>query len=235
MIQVVAAPTASGSYEHGDGSMSRIQLVIGNKNYSSWSLRAWLALCQTGVDFDEVVIPLDRPETPDAIRQWSPSGKVPLLRDGELTVWDSLAIGEHLAERFPGAGLWPREQSARATARSAAAEMHSGFAALRRAMPMDVRTRAPKAPEPDVAGDIQRICDLWADCRERFGRGHGEFLFGPFTLADAFYAPVASRFLTYGVELSGTARAYVEAVMATPAMRAWAAAAAEEPWVIADP
>jgi glutathione S-transferase len=215
--------------------MARFTLVIGNKNYSSWSLRAWLALWQTGAAFDEVVIPLDRDDTAEAIRQWSSAGKVPILRDGDLTVWDSLAIGEYLAEQFPDAGLWPREREARAVARCAAAEMHSGFAALRRDMPMDVRRRTVQAPSADVAADIARICALWAECRARFGEGRGDFLFGDFTLADAFYAPVASRFVTYGVELPDTAQSYVDTVMATPALRAWADAAGQEPWVIADP
>lgn len=215
--------------------MARFTLVIGNKNYSSWSLRAWLALWQTGAAFDEVVIPLDRDDTAEAIRQWSPAGKVPVLRDGDLTVWDSLAIGAYLAEQFPDAALWPREPRARAVAMAAAAEMHSGFTALRRDMPMDVRRRTQQTPGSDVAADIARICDLWAECRARFGEGGGDFLFGGFTLADAFYAPVASRFVTYGVDLPATARAYVDAVMATPAMRAWADAAAAEPWVIDDP
>ena len=215
--------------------MSGYTLVIGNKNYSSWSLRAWLALRQTGAAFTEKVIPLDRDDTAEAIRQWSPAGKVPVLRDGDLTVWDSLAIGEYLAEQVPNAGLWPREAQARAVARSAAAEMHAGFPALRRDMPMDVRRRTSQTPSAEVAADIARICELWADCRTRFGAGHGDFLFGGFTLADAFYAPVASRFVTYGVDLPEPARAYVDAIMATPAMRAWAEAAAAEPWVIADP
>jgi len=214
--------------------MADTQLVIGNKNYSSWSLRAWLALAQTGLPFDEVVIPLDRPDTADAIHAYSPAGKVPVLQDGELTVWDSLAIGEYLVERAPDAGLWPADASARAFARSATAEMHSGFAALRREMPMDVRTRAPKTPDAAVRADIDRIVAIWDDCRARFGDG-GPFLFGPFTLADAAYAPVASRFVTYEVALPATARAYVDAVMAHPPMRDWGAAAAAEPWVIDDP
>jgi len=215
--------------------MARFTIVLGNKNYSSWSLRAWLALWQTGAPYDEVVIPLERDDTAEAIRQWSPAGKVPVLRDGDLTVWDSLAIGEYLAEQIPSAGLWPQASRARALARSAVAEMHSGFAALRRDMPMDVRRRTHQTPSAEVATDIARNCDLWAECRARFGQGHGEFLFGDFTLADAVYAPVASRFVTYDVELPATARAYVDAVMATPAMRAWAEAAAAEPWVIDDP
>ena len=215
--------------------MADLTLVIGNKNYSSWSLRAWLALHQTGRHFDEVIIPLDRPDTPAAIRTWSPAGKVPVLHDNDLIVWDSLAIGEYLAEKDPGAGLWPADPRARAMARAAAAEMHAGFTALRAAMPMDVRRRTAQTPDAAVAEDIQRICALWQECRSRFGEGHGRYLFGPFTLADAFYAPVASRFVTYGVALPDTARAYVDTVLAHPGMIAWAEAAAAEPWVIADP
>jgi glutathione S-transferase len=230
-----AAVPGTIARQENNARMARFTLVIGNKNYSSWSLRAWLALRQTGAAFDEVVIPLDRADTAQAIQQWSPAGKVPVLIDGDLTVWDSLAIGEYLAEQYPEAGLWPSDAAARAVARSAAAEMHSGFAALRRDMPMDVRRRTARTPSRDVAADIARICALWHECRARFGGGHGDFLFGDFTLADAVYAPVASRLVTYGVELPDTARAYVDAIMAAPAMRAWADAAAAEPWVIDDP
>lgn len=215
--------------------MSALTIILGNKNYSSWSLRAWLALRQTGQPFEEVVIPLDRPETQSSIRTWSPAGKVPILRHGEMIVWDSLAICEYLAETWPEAGLWPADPAARAAARSAAAEMHAGFQALRTALPMDVRAEAPRHYGEDVGADIARICDLWSECRTRFGERHGDFLFGPFTIADAFYAPVASRFATYKVSLPQLAARYVEAVMAHPAMLDWQQAAAREPWVIQNP
>lgn len=215
--------------------MAELTITLGNKNYSSWSLRAWLALERTGADFDEEVIPLDRPESKAAIGARSPGGTVPALRHGELVVWDSLAICDYLAELFPQAALWPAERSARAVARAVVAEMHSGFAALRRALPMDVRSRRP-GPVTDaaVARDIGRIVAIWEDCRRRFG-ADGDFLFGAFTIADAFYAPVASRFVTYAVPLSGAAAEYARALMAWPPMREWSAAAEAEPWVIEDP
>lgn len=214
--------------------MATCVLVIGNRNYSSWSLRAWLALRQTGVAFDEVVIPLKQAGSRDAILAHSPSGKVPLLRHGGEVVWDSLAICEYLAERFPGAGLWPADPSARATARAAAAEMHAGFMALRRALPMNLRAHLPGRPrDAEVEADIARIQDIWRSCRERHGTG-GPFLFGGFTVADAFYAPVVGRFLTYDVPLDDVVRVYAEAVWRTPAMREWVAAARAEPHAIAE-
>jgi len=201
--------------------MSKLSLTIGNRNYSSWSLRAWLALQVTGVDFDVVVVPLGRPETGDEIRRHSPSGLVPALRDGDLVVWDSLAIGEYLAERCPDAGLWPSGRRVRAVARSVAAEMHSGFTALRSNMPMNIRASYPGAGRgPGVDDDIARITAVWQWCRTSFGSA-GDFLFGDFGLADAFFAPVVSRFRTYGVEVGGAAGDYMSAVWAWPAMREW--------------
>jgi glutathione S-transferase len=212
--------------------MAELTIYLGNKNYSSWSLRAWLALKQTGASFDEVVIPLDRPETKQAIAQHSPSGRVPALRHGEVSVWESLAIAEYLAERFPEARLWPEEPRTRALARSVCAEMHAGFAALRAALPMDVRARYPGRPrDSQVERDIARIVAIWDDCRTRFGLS-GDFLFGRFSIPDAFFAPVASRFVTYQVGLPARAAAYRDAILDSPAMREWAAAAAAEPWVI---
>jgi len=211
--------------------MANLTLAIGNKNYSSWSLRAWLALAAAGAEVEEVVIPLRRDDTPEAIAKWSPAGKVPVLWHGDLAVWDSLAIVEYAAELFPDAGLLPRDRGARAVARAAMAEMHSGFPALRKEMPMDMRTRAPKTLTAAVQRDIDRICQLWADCRSRFDDGGG-FLFGRFGAADAMYAPVASRFRTYEVPLPADAADYVARVHAHPQMQAWMAAAAEEPWVI---
>ena len=212
--------------------MAAFTIVIGNKSYSSWSLRGWLALKQTGAAFDEVVIPLRQADTRARILAWTPSGRVPVLRHGETMVWDSLAIGEYLAERFPEAGLWPADPEARAAARSVTAEMHAGFASLRRHMPMELRGSHPGLGQgPGVAEDIARITEIWRDCRSRFG-GDGDFLFGGFTLADAAFAPVASRFATYAVPLEATEAAYRDAVMAWPALRQWTAEAAEEPWVI---
>jgi glutathione S-transferase len=210
--------------------MSRPTLIIANRNYSSWSLRAWLAMHATGADFDEILVPLGRPETAAEILRWSPTGRVPALRDGDLVVWDSLAICEYLAERFPDAGLWPADRRARATARSVVAEMHSGFTAVRSHMPMNLRASRPGAGRgAGVDQDIQRITALWESCRRDFGAG-GDLLFGGFTIADAFYAPVVSRFLTYGVETAGVAGEYMAAVWALPAMRDWADSAREETW-----
>lgn len=214
--------------------MGAFTIILGNKNYSSWSLRAWLVLKQTGAEFDEVVVPLDTPRTQAAIQAWSQAGKVPVLRHGTLIVWDSMAIAEYLAEMFPESGLWPSDAQARATARAAAAEMHSGFAALRRALPMDVRARQPRRYDSAVAADIARICALWSHCRTRFA-ADGPFLFGDFNIADAFYAPVVSRFATYSVDLPKVAHDYVAAVMDHPAMQEWHNSAAQEPWTIEDP
>ena len=212
--------------------MSQTTLIIGNRNYSSWSLRAWLALEATGQDHDEFVIPLGRPETTTEILGWSPTGRVPALRRGETIVWDSLAICEHLAETYPGAGLWPADPVARAAARSVVAEMHSGFIALRKHMPMNLRASYPGAGrEPGVDEDIARITTIWEECRKTHGAG-GDLLFGQFTIADAFYAPIVSRFLTYGISPRGAAGQYMDAVWALPAMCDWADKAHAEPWSI---
>lgn len=211
--------------------MAELTLYIGNKNYSSWSLRPWLALKQAGIPFDEIVVPLYRPESKAAILEFSPSGKVPALRRGELFVWDSLAICEYLAEAFPAARLWPGDPAARAAARAASAEMHSGFQALRAQLPMNVRAHLPGRPlSPEAAAEIARVAALWHDCRSRFAMGGGDFLFGAFTIADAMYAPVASRFRTYAVALPPDAQAYRDALLGLPAMQEWAAAARAEPW-----
>jgi len=203
-------------------------LVVGTKRWSSWSLRPWLALKAAGVTFEEVVIPLRQPDTQARIAKYSPSGRVPYLRDGEVSVWDSLAICEYVAEILPGAYLWPEDREARAVARSVSAEMHSGFAAMREHLSMDVArsTPLPAVPEPARA-DVTRVQRMWVDCRTRFGAG-GPFLFGAFTIADAMYAPVASRFRTYGVALDPVCGAYVDAIFALPAMQEWVAAAHKE-------
>ena len=202
------------------------RLVIGNKNISSWSLRPWLAMRHAGIPFQEINIKLRLEDSQAQILRHSPSGRVPALLVGGQVIWDSLAILEFLAEAHPEAGLWPQAREARALARSAAAEMHSGFAALREHCPMELLARLPMATLPDpVAAELRRIVALWRDCRRRHG-GSGPFLFGAFSAADAMYAPVASRFRTYIPELTpygddGTAQAYVEALFALPAMVEW--------------
>ena len=209
--------------------MSELTLVVASKNYSSWSLRAYLALAHTGQPFREVVITLDEPTTGSEIARYSPSGTVPVLQHGALSIWDSLAICEYLAETFPEAKLWPQDKTARAVARSAVAEMHSGFSALRRNMPMNLHARKPgHGRAPGVADDISRVQKLWNECRQRFGQG-GPFLFGHFTIADAFYAPVATRFVTYDVQLDEVSRAYRDAVTALPSFKTWLEAARHEP------
>lgn len=214
--------------------MSDLTLVIGNKNYSSWSLRPWLAMTMAGLAFREVVIPLRQPESIDAIARHSPSGKVPVLCDGPLAVWESIAILEYVAELAPAAQLWPADAAARALARAVAAEMHAGFAALRSHLPMNVRARRlGREITPTVAGDIERICAIWRDCRARFA-GDGPFLFGRFSNADAMYAPVVSRFATYGVAVDAACRGYCETILGLAAMRAWTEAAAAEPWIMAN-
>jgi glutathione S-transferase len=208
--------------------VSSLALLIGNKNYSSWSLRPWLALRQTGIEFEEVRVVLGSPDFADRVRPWSPAGKVPVLRHENVYVWDSLAICEYLADSFPERTFWPRDAQRRALARAASAEMHSSFHALRAQMPMNVRARGRKVPStPELERDIARVLELWAECRAR-ATGRGAFLFGDFTIADAMYAPVAFRFATYGV-----ASDYAESLVQIPAMREWAAAAAAEPETIA--
>lgn len=213
--------------------MSDYVLVIGNKNYSSWSLRPWLAMKATGIPFEEVLIALDQNNTRQEILRHSPSGKVPLLKHGDLSVWDSLAICEYLAERHPDAQLWPADPAERALARSVSAEMHSGFQALRQHMPMNVRSSFPgKGRAAGVQEDINRIVAIWRGCRRRLPDGAGPYLFGHFTIADAMYAPVVSRFRTYAVDLDDEAREYLETVWQTPAMQIWADDARNEPLVI---
>ena len=205
-------------------------LHIGNKNYSSWSMRPWLLLRQAGIPFDEHLIPLFVPGYEDAIRAVSPSGKLPVLQHGDVTVWDSLAISAYLGELHPQ--LWPRDPAARAVARSVSAEMHAGFMALRSSFTCNIRRRSPRTPSPEVQADIDRIAAIWTDCRTRFGQG-GPFLFGTFSVADAMYGPVCFRFQTYGVNLSGVAGVYLAHMLATPAMQELAHAAAAEPHAIA--
>lgn len=205
----------------------RITLYIGNKNLSSWSLRPYLVLAHIGVPFEEVLVPLDRLDSHAQLLEISPSARVPVMRHGDLLLWDSLAICEHLAERFPEAHLWPSEPAARARARSVSAEMHSGFADLRREMPMNIAARIPREASPAVARDIARVLAIWEEQRGLEPAG-GPFLFGAFSIADAMFAPVTTRFVTYGVPVGPAARAYMDAIAALPAMARWTAAALDE-------
>lgn len=210
-----------------------MRLVIGNKNYSSWSLRPWLLMRVLDLPFEEQLIPLYGPDSKEALRLHSPTGKVPTLHDGAVVIWDSLAIVEYLAEQYPGVAIWPTDSEVRALARCVVAEMHSGFSALRTHMPMNCRGSHPGQGINDaVLADIARINELWIDCRTRFA-AEGPFLFGAFSAADAFYAPVCSRFITYGVSLPAICQAYVETVRALPAMEEWYAAGVQEPMRIA--
>jgi glutathione S-transferase len=200
-------------------------LYIGNKNYSSWSLRPWVLMREAGIAFREERIPLYQPGSRERLDVFAPAGKVPVLDHDGTVVWDSLAIAEYLAERHPG--LWPSDTAARAWARSATAEMHSGFRSLRDEFGMNVRLRLPRAPSPAVAGEIARILALWGEGRQRYGAA-GDFLCGTFGIVDAFWCPVAFRFQTYGVAVAGTAGAYLHSLLELPAMQEWAADAARE-------
>lgn len=213
--------------------MADLTIVVGSKNYSSWSLRPWLALKQTGAAFEEVLIHLDDPDKVALIRAHSPTGKVPVLKHGAVTVWESLAICEYLAEMFPEAKLWPEDRAARAHARAVASEMHAGFSNLRTHLSMNIHGRSTRVRDQsnltsETWTDITRIIELWGDCRRRFG-ARGPFLFGAFTNADAMFAPVVTRLRTYQVPLPSSAREYGDAVWTLPAMQEWAAAANSEP------
>jgi glutathione S-transferase len=212
--------------------MADYTIYIGNKNYSSWSLRAWLMMKAAGVAFDEVLIPLYEPQSRTELLRHSPSGKVPALKHGETVVWESLAIGEYLAERVPEAGLWPADAAARALARAVSAEMHAGFANLRRHLPMNMRSVfAGREIIPEIQADLDRIGAIWRDCRRRHGAGGG-YLFGAFTIADAMYAPVVSRLRTYRIGFDNEAQAYADSLWAYPALQEWVAAAHNEPMVV---
>ncbi len=205
-------------------------LVIGNKNYSSWSLRPWLALRVAGIPFDEVRIPLYVPGSKEQILRHSPAGKVPVLVTPDVTVWESLAILEFLAEQHPDAKLWPADATQRARARAVSTEMHGGFAALRSNLGMNLRKTFPDHPTtPEVLADIARVQALWNGCLERSG---GPFLFGTFTNADAMFAPVVTRFLTYSVKTDAASTRYMSAVRALPAMDEWYAAGRQETEVL---
>jgi len=211
--------------------MAPLTLVIGNKNYSSWSLRPWLFMKHVNLEFQELLIPLDTPETREQIDHYAPSGRVPVLRHGTLCVWDSLAICEYVAE-LSGSG-WPRAREVRAVARAVCAEMHAGFPTLRSLWPMNARARNRRtAVTAALEADIERIDELWNDCRGRFGGG-GPWLFGEYSVADAMYAPVVLRFNTYAARISQTARWYMATVLEDGPLQEWLQAAKQEPWTIA--
>ena len=207
-----------------------LHLIIGNKNYSSWSFRPWLALKVAGIAFEETVISLEAKDFKARVTALSGAGRVPVLLDGDVRIWESLAILEYLAEKFPAAGLWPKDVAARAHARAVASEMHAGFLPLRRHLPMNVaRPVKSRALDDGATADVARIDAIWSECRAKFG---GPFLFGPFGAADAMYGPVIWRFHTYAVEVSATARDYMRAVMGLPAWEEWRDAARRESWVL---
>ena len=209
-----------------------LKLIIGNKNYSSWSLRPWIAMKVAGITFDEEVISLDAKDFKARVTTISGTGKVPALADGNVRVWESLAILEYLAEKYPDGRLWPTDPAPRALARAVAAEMHAGFVPLRRHLPMNMwRPVAPRQLPPEVESNVRRIEAIWGDCRTRYGAG-GDFLFGKFGAADAMYTPVVSRLHTYAVQVDAAARSYMDAVMALPAWGEWRTAALAEPWVL---
>ncbi len=210
----------------------RPKLYIGNRNYSSWSLRPWLFMHEFGVAFDDEVIPLDTPEFRAQVAKISPTLRVPVLIDGSTHVWDSLAICLYAMERWIGPKGLPEALPARAMALSVVAEMHSGFTGLRTHCPMNVRRRRDRFTLPDAArADAERVQTLWRECRQKFG-GDGAFLFGAFSLADAFYAPVVSRFLSYAIPMDEVSQGYADALMNTSGMRAWCRAAVAESWVL---
>ena len=212
-----------------------LKLIIGNRAYSSWSMRGWLAVKQSGEEFEEYVVPMFDAEWEKRREgdEFAPSlGKVPILWDGETVVWDSLAIIEFLADRYGSALFWPEDEGARGMARSMAAEMHSGFSNLRRDLPMNVRKSFPPIELSDpVREEIDRILQLWAQARARFG-GIGDFLFGEWCAADMMYAPVVTRFITYAVPIPSFAAVYVKAVLSHPHVAEWIDKAQDEPWVI---
>jgi glutathione S-transferase len=212
--------------------MKNFVLVIGNKNYSSWSLRPWILMKYFKIPFEEIVIPLFQPGSKEKILKYSPAGKVPVLKHGDTLIWDSLAIAEYLAETFPKKLMWPKDAESRARARSVSAEMHSGFQALRSTCPMNVKARKSVTnPSPELTRDIERIKAIWTQCRQQ-SKTRGDFLFGPFTIADAMFVPVVFRFQTHGIPVDGVVQQYVKTILALPAVQEWTKAALQETWVI---
>jgi len=207
-------------------------LYIGNKNYSSWSFRPWIGMRTAGIAFEEKLVPFDMAAGNPAFKAFSPTGKVPVLVDGDVTVWESLAILDHVARKHPASGLWPENATDRTMAMAMSSEMVSSFPALRSACPMNMRReRKPIETTPAILADVDRIQALWSDCLETSG---GPFLFGAFSIADAMYAPVVTRFKTYGVTLDPVGNAYMDSILDLPDMKAWYADAAAEEWVIED-
>jgi glutathione S-transferase len=220
-LETTLAPILSGAKK------SNFRLVIGNKNYSSWSMRPWLVMNTFGIPFEEIMIILDRPDTIQKISEYSLSGRVPVLLGDDLVIWDSLAICEYLAERYPLSNLWPESVAARAMARSICAEMHSGFSHLRTAMPMNIKAHfSGKGRTAGSQADIGRISEIWEECLSIYGAHR--FLFGDFSIADAFFAPVVMRFKTYGVSLAPALQAYCERIEAHPAVMQWVRGALSE-------
>ncbi len=213
--------------------MSDLKLIIGNKNYSSWSLRPWIAMKQSGIEFDEELIPFhDMEAFHKEIAEYSGAKCVPVLLHKDAVIWDSLSILEYLADIFPNQNLWPQSLEARGHARSICAEMHSGFSALRDALPMNLRRPLEKYPlSQDVQADVARITYIWREARQKFGNG-GVFLYGAFSNADAMYAPIVSRFHTYGVGVDDDIRSYMDAVLATSAFQEWQAEGLKETWIV---
>lgn len=212
--------------------MAKLQLVIGNKNYSSWSLRPWMALTMAGIPFDERLIHFGDPHFAREVKKISAAGKVPILVHGKLVIWETLAILEYLAETFPDKNLWPKPKAARAMARAVSSEMHAGFSNLRNACPMNLRRpKKPVAMSEATNADVARIEALWRSCRKAHGKG-GKFLFGRFCNADAMFAPVVTRLDTFAIPIAKDTRTYVDAVMATKAFQAWKSDGIKESWIV---
>ncbi|MGQ5524089.1 glutathione S-transferase family protein [Chitinimonas sp. PSY-7] len=210
-----------------------LQLVIGNKAYSSWSLRPWILLKQFGIPFEEILIPLYEANTAEQIRRYAPTGKVPCLIDGPITIWESIAICEYLAEQYPQYKMWPEDRAHRAEARALAAEMHAGFSALRTHHPMNVRkVKPPKPRHPDVERDLARFTTMVENLRSRFAT-QGPFLMGEFSILDAMYVPVATRCRTYNLPVPEQTKIWIDHMLALPVMREWCAAAEVETWIVA--
>jgi glutathione S-transferase len=209
-----------------------LKLVIANKLYSSWSLRPWLVMTAFSIPFEEIQIPLREPDSRARVLEFSPSGKVPALVDGDGTIWESLAIIEYLAEKFPDRAIWPKDARARAHARSISNEMHGGFQTLRQSCPMHLGARFATPPMTDpLKANVDRIEDIWSEARNRFGAG-GPYLFGAFSAADAMYAPIATRFETFEIPVREVTRTYMDTILAHPGVVAWREAALKEPWKI---
>lgn len=214
--------------------MNKPTLVIGNKNYSSWSLRPWLAMTQAGIPFDEKLIPFFDENWAVAIAEYSPTSKVPVLIDGDVVIWETLAILEYLYDTHPESDLWPVDIKTRAVARSIANEMHAGFTSIRTHMPMNLRKdQTGKGMGPGVDKDIERICDIWRECRRAFD-SEGPFLFGHFTNVDAMFAPIVTRLKTHGVKLDQVCQAYVDTIHDLDSFKEWKDAALEETWIVGE-